>query len=99
MASVGHAPATLVGITRRLSLSTRIPRSVLPYVRAPTARDGAPPISGARSAGPGMSGKELLLTEFLNKSNKRTPIGRKKTTTGGACKVVNTQGAQTKQLA
>ena len=55
MASVGHAPATLVGITRRLSLSTRIPRAVSPYARALAARDGAPPISGARSAGPGMN--------------------------------------------
>jgi hypothetical protein len=58
VASVGHAPATLVGITRRLSLSTRIPRAVSPYARALAARDGAPPISGARSAGPGMN--ELL---------------------------------------
>ena len=47
MESVGHAPATLVGITRRLSLSTRIPRAVSSYARAPAARDGGPPISGA----------------------------------------------------
>jgi len=33
----------------------RIPRVVSPYARALAARDGAPPISGARSAGPGMN--------------------------------------------
>jgi hypothetical protein len=72
--SVGHAPATLVGITRRLSLSTRIPRAVSPYARAPAARDGAPPISGARSAGAGM----YLLWSRTHKVVKGVHLHRRK---------------------